>query len=159
MSDNSVSQYLTEALLIVLDETFENVKGIYLDKGTSLFETLATISAEEASIPVSASCASVAAHVEHMRFHIDTLMRLLQGEQPEVDWSEIWRTVREVNSEEWQASQQNLRRTYENLKTFVADIDTWNNSREIAGALGLIAHNAYHLGEIRQALCTLKNKD
>ena len=36
--------------LRLLNETFDNVQGYYLDKGTSLFETLATISAEEASI-------------------------------------------------------------------------------------------------------------
>ncbi len=38
----------------MFDETFEQVQGMYLDKGTSLFETLATVTAEEASRPVSA---------------------------------------------------------------------------------------------------------
>ncbi len=36
----------------LLDETFENHHGIYLDKGTSLFETLDGIRADEASRPV-----------------------------------------------------------------------------------------------------------
>ena len=31
----------------------------------------------------------------------------------------------------------------------------WNEDT-IGGALSLVVHTAYHLGEIRQALCTLK---
>ncbi|NJL94045.1 MAG: hypothetical protein HC915_10090 [Anaerolineae bacterium] len=31
----------------------------------------------------------------------------------------------------------------------------WERDR-IGGALAMLMHNAYHLGEIRQALCTLK---
>jgi hypothetical protein len=31
-----------------------------------------------------------------------------------------------------------------------------DNVRTIGGAIGLIAHTAYHLGEIRQALCTIR---
>ena len=42
-----------------LTETFESVNGVYLDKGTSLFETLAEISAEDASIPVGGNCATI----------------------------------------------------------------------------------------------------
>lgn len=45
-------------LLDLLDETFDNVHGIYLDKDTSLFRTLETVSAQEASIPVGGKCAS-----------------------------------------------------------------------------------------------------
>ncbi len=35
----------TKALYSLLDETFDNDQGHYLDKGTSMFETLATVSA------------------------------------------------------------------------------------------------------------------
>jgi hypothetical protein len=53
MSENSLNSHFKAAMLVALEETFENVHGIYLDGATSLFETLATISAEEASVPVS----------------------------------------------------------------------------------------------------------
>ena len=54
-----------------LIETFENVHGI-LDKGTSLFETLAQISADQASQPMG-NCATIAAHVAHTRYYMDVL--------------------------------------------------------------------------------------
>jgi hypothetical protein len=43
-----------------------------LDDGTSLFETLETVSAQEASIPVGGKCASLAAQVAHVIFYIET---------------------------------------------------------------------------------------
>lgn len=45
------SEHFTQALLELLDEAFDNVQGYFLDKGTSMFETLATVTAAEASIP------------------------------------------------------------------------------------------------------------
>jgi hypothetical protein len=46
-------------LFSLLDETFDNTHGHYLDKDTSLFRTLETVSAQEASIPVGGKCASL----------------------------------------------------------------------------------------------------
>ena len=155
MTGTIMKEHFVNAILESLDETFDNAHGIYLDRGTSLFETLATISAEEASRPVGANCASIAAHVEHMHFYLDVLMRFVQGERPRVDWQEIWRTVREVTPEEWTASQQRLRETVDRLRELVTSTP-WDDANQIGGALGILMHNAYHLGEIRQALCTIK---
>jgi hypothetical protein len=49
----------TTELYDLLSETFEKTQGIYLDRGTSLLETMETISAEQASRPVSAKGASI----------------------------------------------------------------------------------------------------
>ena len=62
-------------LFALLDETFENHHGIFLDKNTSLFPTLETISAEQASIPVGGKCASLAAQVAHVTFYLEVLER------------------------------------------------------------------------------------
>jgi hypothetical protein len=35
------------------------------------------------------------------------------------------------------------------------DNNAWDEDRMV-GALSIVVHTAYHLGEIRQALCTLK---
>ncbi len=43
----------TKGLHALLTEAFESVQGYFLDPHTSLFETLATVSAVEASRPVS----------------------------------------------------------------------------------------------------------
>jgi len=88
MSSKQIEAERLEAVVSNLfEETFEHVHGIYLDRGTSLFETLETISAEEASRPVSAKCASIAGQVEHVRFYIEVLEKYLRGEDPgKVDW-------------------------------------------------------------------------
>lgn len=46
------AERFTAALLALLDETFDNVQGYYLDRNASLFETLASITVAEASIPI-----------------------------------------------------------------------------------------------------------
>jgi hypothetical protein len=159
MSGTIKSENLREGLSVVWVETFEHVNGIYLDTGTSLFETLATISAEEASIPVSSTCASLAAQVEHVRFYLDLLEKVVRGENPPpADWDHIWNTVEKVTDVEWQTSQDRLRETYGSITTLLNTYSNWDDARAIGGAVGMIAHTAYHLGEIRQALCTLKNR-
>lgn len=155
MADKQLNDLLTTALLQALEETFEQVHGIYLDKETSIFETLATISAAEASRPTSGSCATIAAHVAHMTYYIEILLKVIDGEKPETDWDHIWNTVHTVTPEEWTASQNALRDAYQQVRSVAADT-TWQDERQIGGALGLVAHNAYHLGEIRQMLCIVK---
>ncbi|MEZ4664470.1 MAG: hypothetical protein R2911_43615 [Caldilineaceae bacterium] len=71
MSNQISTEHYTNVIGYALKETFESVHGVYLDKGTSLFETLADISAAEASIPVGGKCATIAAQVEHTRFYLD----------------------------------------------------------------------------------------
>ncbi len=157
MSSEIQSQHFTQALYILLDETFDNVRGIYLDKGTSMFETLATVSAAEASIPVGGKCATLAAQVKHVAFYLDVLEKAVRTQQNErVDWGQIWRETNTVTAEEWETLQADLRTSYNRIKALIADMTTWPSEYEIAGAMGTIVHTAYHLGEIRQALCTLK---
>ena len=158
MTDQILLDQFKAAIFEALDETFENVHGVYLDKGTSLFETLDTITAEIASQPVSANCASIAAQVEHVRFSIDVVEQYMRGESPgKVDWGEIWRTVEQVTPEEWQASKDRLNESYRSLRSLLNSFDTWQGEYQIAGAMGIVIHTAYHLGEIRQALCTVSS--
>src|SRR3982751_179332 len=91
----------TNNIFAILEETFENHHGVYLDKGTSLFETLNTITAEEASRPVSARCASLAAHVTHVIFYLEVMEKaILDQEIGKIDWHEIWSRVEAVTPEE-----------------------------------------------------------
>jgi hypothetical protein len=36
------------------------------------------------------------------------------------------------------------------------NVSTWESDPHLEGALAIAIHTAYHLGEIRQALCTIK---
>jgi len=157
MAKHIAQERFTAELFDVLDETFENHHGIYLDRGTSLFETLETIQADEASRPVGGKCASLAAQVSHVIFYMEVLERhILKKEIGNVDWGEIWRTVEAVTLEEWDALKQQLQQTYRRIKAMIYNIESWDDEDSLGGALAIVVHTAYHLGEIRQALCTLK---
>lgn len=151
-------EYFTNALLTLLDETFENVHGYFLDKNTSLFETLANITAEEASIPVGGKCATLAAQVKHVAFYLEVVEKSVRDpDYPKVDWGEVWRTVERVTPEEWQTIQGELRFNYNSIKNLIRTTPAWQGEAEIGGAIAIIAHTAYHLGEIRQALCVIRS--
>jgi hypothetical protein len=140
-----------------MEETFESKnRGIYLDQGTSLFETLDTVSAAEASVPVGSKCASLAAQVAHVTFFIESFERFaLQGDTSPRDWGLIWRTVETVTPEEWEDYKRKLKESYLRMDQLFHENPTWNEST-IGGALSIVVHTTYHLGEIRQALCSLK---
>ena len=154
----TIEQDFTNNLFLFMEETFESKHhGIFLDKGTSLFETLETVSAQEASIPVGGKCASLAAQVAHVIFYIESWERYaLQGDESPRDWSYIWRTVDKVTPEEWEDYKRKLKDTYQRVDKLFSENPMWNEDT-IGGAMSIVVHTAYHLGEIRQALCTLKN--
>src|SRR5574342_1243164 len=115
------------SLFDLLDETFENHHGIYLNKNTSLFQTLETISAEEASIPVGGKCASLAAQVAHVIFYIESFERYaLQGDNSPRDWGCIWRTVEKVTPEEWEMYKGKLKDPYGRMDKLFRGNPTWN---------------------------------
>jgi len=157
MSSMIQSKHFTDALLMLLTETFEMVRCFYLDKGTSLFETLSGISAEEASIPVGGKCATLAAQVKHVAFYLEVVEKsVTDPDYPQVDWNEIWNHVNVVDETQWQEIQDELHQRYTDIQKLVKNAPEWPSEREIGGAMALLAHSAYHLGEIRQALCTLR---
>jgi hypothetical protein len=155
--DSIQAEHFTNALFILLDETFDQVHGYYLNKNTSLFETLASISADEASIPVGGKCATLAAQVKHIAFYLDVIEKSVRDPNyPKADWGEVWRTVSHVTPNEWQAIQDELRANYNSIINLIKSAPAWQSEAEIGGAIAIIAHTAYHLGEIRQALCTIR---
>ncbi|MCB0197372.1 MAG: hypothetical protein KDJ65_35825 [Anaerolineae bacterium] len=157
MSSQIQAEHFTSAIYGMLDETFDNVQGYFLDKGTSMFETLATISAEEASIPVGGQCATLAAQVKHVAFYLQVIEEALRTQEfKKQDWGQIWRETSAVSPDEWEAIKSELRERYDRIKTFIDETTEWSNDRLIGGVIATVVHTAYHLGEIRQALCTLK---
>jgi len=159
MSAQIDQKLFVRELLDILDEAFVTHHGIFLDRGTSLFETLETITAAQASIPIGGKCATLAAQVAHVNFYLEVIEAyILDKQQSKVDWGDIWRRVKGVTPEEWAAYQDQLKATYERVLAMLQGIEDWNQERPIGGALAILAHTAYHLGEIRQAMCTLKQE-
>ena len=155
--NSSRSEHFKEALLILLDETFDNVHGYYLDKETSLFETLSSISADEASIPVGGKGATLAAQVKHVAFYLDVIEKSAYDPNlPKADWGAIWRTVSRVTHGEWLEIQVELRANYNRILNLIEATPGWPSEDDFDSAIAIIAHTSYHLGEIRQALCVLR---
>jgi len=147
---------LVHELMEVLDETFEQHRGIYLDKGTSLFQTLDEITDVQASRPIGGTCASIAAHVAHITFYLEVLERyVVANDTTKADWGEIWRTVEQVTPEQWSDLKVQLHQTYRRVVTTLRSIEHWQSDPHVASALAITVHTAYHLGEIRQARCVL----
>lgn len=158
MTQSALHTLVATEILAVLEETFERVQGIYLDRGTSLFETLAEVSADTASRQIALGCAPLAAQVAHVTLYLEVLEKALHGQEPgRTDWGEIWRTVSAVTEEEWAASLEKLRATYGRIKAAVADFQDWEREDAIGAALAITVHTAYHLGEIRQGLGVLRD--
>lgn len=147
-------QMFLEQLDQFLDESFEKVYGIYLDKNTSLFETLDGITAEQASYEPCSSCASIAAHTKHITFYLQVSDRyIFTTDDFRSDWGEIWRNTHAVTEEEWAAIRAELKIAYSDLRARLKTISDWDNERAFGGAWAIVVHTAYHLGEIRRALC------
>jgi hypothetical protein len=143
-------------LFALLEETFEKPRGIYRDKDTALFQTLETVSSQEASIPVGGKCASLAAQVAHVTFYLEVLERYVVNQDTSpADWGGVWRTVEKVTPDEWETLKGKLNDAYNRITKMLHDNEVWNDD-SMGGSLAIVVHTAYHLGEIRQALCVLK---
>lgn len=115
-----------------------------------LLASLDGLSAAEASQSVSEG-ATIAAHVDHLRFGLSLMNRWADGEENPfagADWTASWRR-RSVLDAEWAELREALR----------GEVERWEAAleqpREVAGieldgVLGSVIHLAYHLGAIRQ---------
>lgn len=126
--------------------------GAYMLNGgdPGMLQSLDRLSAADASVAATGG-ASIAAHVDHVRYGLSLMNRWAGGEEnpfASADWTASWRTTT-VSDEEWERLRADLRdeahRWLEAVRTprEVGEI-------ELNGMFGSIAHMAYHLGAIRQ---------
>lgn len=156
MSNQIDKKLFIDSINGFLGETFNSVEGIYLDKGTSLFETLNSITAEEASTPAQPGGTTIAAHADHIDFYLKVISKYMQGGWSEkIDWSQSWQT-KTVNDKEWEALKKKLSATNNEVIKQINSFDNWNDDKKIGGAMAVVVHTAYHIGAIRQILKTVK---
>ncbi len=91
-----------------------------------------------------------------MIFYLEVLEQSLTGEVVgKTDWDEIWSRVSGVTTVEWDASRARLKATYDRISNMLRGLENWNQNDAIGDAMAFVVHTAYHLGELRQALCTV----
>jgi hypothetical protein len=125
--------------------------GAYiLNRGDAgLLRSLDKLSADAASHAVAGG-ASIAAHVDHLRYGLSLMNRWSAGENPfdDADWSTSWRRT-SVTDVEWAQLRSGLRgEAHRWLEVLREPRDL--SGMELNGIVGTIAHLAYHLGAIRQ---------
>jgi hypothetical protein len=139
-------------LVAVLREAFEGPAdaswSYFADHQGGLFATIEPLSAAEASRLVGG--ASIAAHAHHVSFGLEASAAWLGGDRTSRDWAESW-TVTSVTEPQWQKLRDELRARYTALLAAVERHATVSEEA-VGGAVGAVAHVAYHLGEIRQKL-------
>ena len=160
MSKTIAQESLSKEIMEILEETFETHHGVYLDEGTSLFDTLEAMSAEEASVPLGINGSSIAAQLEHVIFYLDVLGQAIAGQEVgTLDWREIWERVSDVSPAEWDDLKRRLRTAYDQTSALLQGIEHWEDNDAIGGAIAILVHTAYHLGEIRQTLYAVGRSD
>ncbi len=144
----------THSLFALFKETFEGTNTafgtMYLDQGTGFFDTIEKVDAEKASRSVREGTTTIAAHCEHVRFYLEFLSNYMSENFKMADWKDSWK-IKTVDEAEWTALRGQLHKSYQIVTDTFNDIETWNDFK-ISGALGILAHTAYHLSAIRQIL-------
>jgi len=121
----------------------------YLDHGSGVLPTLATLWAEQASRSLDGH-PSIAAHARHTLFHLRVSKEWILGDHSRRDWKGSFNPGT-VSEAEWRVLQQELQRSRQELMDVLRSLDDETFLREGAG-MGSIAHVAYHLGAIRQLM-------
>ena len=142
-----------EQVLGVLSEAFEGPRdswSYFTDTGTDggMFGTLEKLDAEGASRILGRT--SIAAHVNHVIFSLHASARWIEGDRTRHKWDESW-SVSAVDAESWERTRERLRAAYKDIRGAV-EIYAMQNEEAMAGAVGALAHAAYHLGAIRQKI-------
>lgn len=150
----SASTAFVRALTSVLHEIVEGADpktGWLLNPGDAgLLRSLDRLSAAEASAVGPGGAASIAAHVEHLRYGLALLNRWARGDDPyqDADWTVAWTRIH-VTDDEWERRRTDLQaeaaRCRDSLLRLVE-----RGEAERTAAIAAVAHLAYHLGAIRQ---------
>lgn len=136
---------------VVLGSPDPAARTYLLNQGDhGLLEALEPLSAERASRTVDGG-ASIAAHVDHLRYGFEVLNGWANGtlrSRKALDWTASWRRVT-VSEGEWRVLRDGLRREAEAWLEVLRRPRTVSEV-EAGWMAGSVAHVAYHLGAIRQ---------
>ncbi|MBD0331418.1 MAG: hypothetical protein ICV66_02075 [Chitinophagaceae bacterium] len=154
---------LTQAVIDLLTSCFEGPEhaGSWItdpDPKSGIFGTLEGITAKMASQKVSSKRATIAAHTEHLRYHLSVVHKAFMGENAfeTANWQEAW-TKEIVTEEKWQKRVQQLKNEFRAVCDDIRSSEAWKNNRIfLTGTLAIPAHSAYHLGAIRQIIGLIK---
>ena len=149
MNTRDVTNTLTTLFHELIDGPPADVAYMLNRGDQGLLRSLDKLSAAEASSSATGG-ASIAAHVDHLRYGLSLMNRWSEGENPfdTADWGASWR-IAAVSEAEWQDLRTRLR---DEAARWLETLGTPRevSGDELSGVVASIAHLAYHLGAIRQ---------
>jgi hypothetical protein len=144
-------------LQAVRREAFEGAAtwSYFTDHGADaeLFGTLDKLSAAEGSEVRGGS--SVAAHAGHVLFSLDASAAWIRGDRTRKDWASNWGSGA-VNEAAWSRLRGQLREKYQELRQAI-ETQAAASVEALGGAVGAVAHMAYHQGAIKQKVAFGQN--
>ncbi len=146
------TQPIVPALRTILAEMLHGptASGYLLNHNdVGILRALDHLSAQAASATHGGG-ASIAAHVDHLRYGFSLMNRWAAGENPyaDADWTVSWRK-NVVSDAEWAKLRADFAREAKQLLDVVATPREVNDE-ELNGVIGNLAHLGYHFGAIRQ---------
>ena len=120
-------------------------------KDAGMLRSLEKLSASSASAVPPDGGASIAAHVDHVRYGLSLMNRWVEGDAnpwSTADWTESWKRTT-VTTQEWTTLRQELAREAHGWLEALRTPHDYSEM-ELTGAIASIAHLSYHLGAIRQ---------
>jgi hypothetical protein len=147
---------LTESIITLLTEAYPGPPDhtatwfIDNDPDSGILGILRDVTPEEASKSVdstSNSGTTIASHTEHLHWSLANMNRAMNGGDFG-SWSESW-NLKEANAAEWDRLRNDLQNEFETLCIGLRN-QTEIEPQYLTGGLALVAHAAYHLGNIRQ---------
>jgi hypothetical protein len=145
---------LQEALLTVYGELMDgaaaDVAWVLNRQDPGLLRSLEKLSARQASVVVPGGRASIAAHVDHLRYGLELLNRWNHGEDPwdTANFSASWQRIT-VTDREWSVRLDELRSAAYAWRQAIEHPREMDQTA-LTNMVASVVHLAYHLGAVRQ---------
>src|SRR5919198_116847 len=150
MSQLDVLSALLKVLNELIDGSAPEAGWVLNPADPGLIKSLDKISAEKASATSLDGGASIAAHVDHLRYGLELLNRWSYGDDPfaDADYSASWGRGA-VSDAEWKSRREALQREAYAWREAINRPREFTPT-ELTTVMASVAHLAYHFGAIRQ---------
>ncbi len=145
---------IQKAMLSVLSELLDgaaaDIAWVLNRQDPGLLRSLDKLNARQASAVIPGGRASIAAHVDHLRYGFELLNRWNRGEEPwdTANFTASWQLIT-VSDREWSSRLGELRGEAYAWRQALAHPRDMDES-SLTNMVASVVHLAYHLGAIRQ---------
>jgi hypothetical protein len=151
-----------ETIPVLIDQFRETFEGevtpgmCWITDGTpesAIFGMIGALTPEQALAAPAPGARPIAGHIAHLHFALALTARRLRGENPPADWATSFELA-DATPAGWEILNTHLRRSYDQVLTTLQEMRGKQVHEvpaiNLVGLAATIAHNAYHLGAIRQ---------